>query len=138
MIDKVNDLDAAVYHTLLSTLITSGQRCTCARRVIIPDSIQGDEFLNHFIKACSAVKIGPFDQHPEPFMGSIIGHKQAIKYLQTQQDLIESGASPLLSMSLLTENTGLLSPGIMDMTHYPNPPDEEFLPFSANLSLQSF
>ncbi|KTD59601.1 succinylglutamic semialdehyde dehydrogenase [Legionella santicrucis] len=125
VIDKVNDLTAAVYHTLLSTLITSGQRCTCARRVIIPDSVQGDEFLEHFIKVCGSVKIGPFDQHPEPFMGSIIGHEQALKHLQTQQKLIESGGKPLLSMSLLAENTGLLSPGIIDMTHYPNPPDEE-------------
>ncbi len=125
VVDKVDDLTAAVYHTLLSTLITSGQRCTCARRVIIPDSVQGDEFLKQFIKACDSVKVGPFDQQPEPFMGPIIGHKQALKHLQTQQQLIESGGKPLLSMSLLAENTGLLSPGIIDMTYYSNPPDEE-------------
>lgn len=125
VIDEINDLSAAVYYTLLSTLITSGQRCTCARRVMIPDSIQGDEFLKHFIKACTSIKIGPFDQLPEPFMGPIISHKQALKHLQSQEKLIESGGTSLLSMSLLAEYTGLLSPGIIDMTHFPNPPDEE-------------
>lgn len=125
VVDEINNLTAAIYHTLLSTLITSGQRCTCARRVIIPDSALGDEFLKGFIKACRSVKIGPFDQQPEPFMGPIISHKQALMQLQTQEKLVKSGGKSLLSMSLLAENTGLLSPGIIDMSHYINPPDEE-------------
>lgn len=125
ILDKVDDLNAAVYNTLLSTLISSGQRCTCARRVIIPDTLQGDEFLNRFIKACRAIQIGPFDKQPEPFMGPVISHAQALKHLHSQKILIESGAEPLLQMTLLTENTGLLSPGIIDMSHFKNPPDEE-------------
>ncbi|KTD00383.1 succinylglutamate-semialdehyde dehydrogenase [Fluoribacter gormanii] len=125
VIDEISDLNAAVYHTLLSSLLTAGQRCTCARRVIIPDSHQGDDFMNHFIKTCSSIKIGPFDQKPEPFMGPVISHEQAIKHLHSQKKLIESGGSHLLSMALLAENTGLLSPGIIDMTHFENPPDEE-------------
>lgn len=125
VIDEVSDLNAAVYHALLSTIITAGQRCTCARRVIIPDSTQGDEFLNRFIKMCSSVKVGPFDQKPEPFMGPVISHAQALKHIHSQKKLIESGGTPLLSMSLLAEDTGLLSPGIIDMSNFENPPDEE-------------
>ncbi|MBI2785230.1 MAG: succinylglutamate-semialdehyde dehydrogenase [Legionella longbeachae] len=125
VIDKINDLNAAVYHTLLSTLLTSGQRCTCARRVIIPDSHQGDEFLHRFIKMCQLVQVGYFDQQPEPFMGPVISHTQALKHLHKQKKLIESGGISLLHMQLLADNTGLLSPGIIDMSHYPNPSDEE-------------
>lgn len=130
IIDEVSELNAAVYITLLSTLITAGQRCTCARRVFIPNSHQGDEFLKLFIKACTSIKIGPFDQNPEPFMGPVISHEQALKHIQSQNKLIDLGGNPLLSMTLLAENTGLLSPGIMDMTHCNNVPDEEiFAPF---------
>lgn len=125
IIDEVIDLDAAVYNTLLSTLITAGQRCTCARRIIIPDSSQGDEFLNRFINLCSSIKIGPFDQVPEPFMGPVISHEQALKHIHSQQKIIDAGGSPLMSMKLLIDDTGLLSPGIIDMTHFVNPPDEE-------------
>lgn len=125
VIDEVSDLNTAVYHTLLSTLLTAGQRCTCARRVIIPDSPQGDEFLNRFIKTCSSIKVGPFDQKPEPFIGPVISHIQALKHIHSQKKLIESGGTSLLSMTLLAEYTGLLSPGIIDMTNVKNPSDEE-------------
>ncbi len=125
VIDEISNINAAVYHTLLSTLLTAGQRCTCARRVMIPDTVQGDAFLKRFIKACQSLKVGPYDQQPEPFMGPVISHDQALKHLQSQKKLLESGGESLLSMSLLAENTGLLSPGIVDMTKVINPADEE-------------
>lgn len=125
VIDELNNLDAAIYNTLLSTLITAGQRCTCARRIIIPDSAHGDEFLTRFINACQSVKVGPFDQQPEPFMGPVINHKQALKHLNSQKMLLEAGGKSLLPMTLLAENTGLLSPGIIDMSTVKNPADEE-------------
>lgn len=86
IIDEVSDLNAAVYTTLLSTLITAGQRCTCARRVFIPNSHQGNEFLKLFIKTCTSIKIGPFDQSPEPFIGPVISHEQALKHIQSQKN----------------------------------------------------
>ena len=130
VIDEISNLNGAVYQTILSTLITSGQRCTCARRVMIPNSHQGDEFLQRFLKACASVRVSPFDNQPEPFMGPVISHVQALKHLHAQKKLIESGGESLLPMRLLAEYTGLLSPGVIDMTQVNNPPDEEiFAPF---------
>lgn len=125
VLDEVNDLHAAVYQTLLSTFISSGQRCTCARRLIIPDSHQGDDFLKHLLKATESIKVGPFDYQPEPFMGPVISNAHALNHIKNQTKLTQLGGQPLLSMTLLKESTGLLSPGIIDMTHVPNPPDEE-------------
>lgn len=139
VLDKVSDLNAAVYQSLLSTLITAGQRCTCARRLIIPNSAQGDEFLTRFIQACKSVRIGPYDQQPEPFMGAVISHVQALKHLHAQKNLIQLGGESLLSMELLADYTGLLSPGIVDMTNVANPPDEEiFAPFVQIYRYESF
>lgn len=126
VIDEINDLNAAVYQTILSAFITSGQRCTCARRVMIPDTSLGDEFLDRLIKASKSLKTGPFDQNPEPFMGPVISSMQALKHLHNQKQLISQGGTSLLPMELLAEYTGLLSPGIMDMTLASNPPDDEF------------
>ncbi len=127
VVDEVKNSDAAIYNTLLSTLLTSGQRCTCARRVMIPNSAFGDAFLERFIHLCSELHIGPYDQKPEPFMGPVISHLQALRHLHAQKLLIDAGGVPLLQMELMKEYTGLLSPGIIEMTAVPNPPDEEFL-----------
>ncbi|MDI9818412.1 MULTISPECIES: succinylglutamate-semialdehyde dehydrogenase [unclassified Legionella] len=125
IVDNVKNVNAAVYHTLLSTMITSGQRCTCARRVFIPDTTAGDEFLSQFIEACKRIKIASFTSQPEPFMGPVIGPEHALMHLKAQQKLILMGGKALLTMTLITENTGFLSPGIIDMTEVANAPDEE-------------
>lgn len=139
VVDEITNIQAAVYHSILSTLITSGQRCTCARRVIIPDTPMGDIYLQQLINAFSSVSISPFDNDPQPFMGPVICHDQALKHLQAQQRLQQSGGESLLSMKLLVENTGLISPGIMDMSAVNSPPDEEiFAPFIQVYRYQHF
>jgi succinylglutamic semialdehyde dehydrogenase len=125
VLGEVHDLDAAVYQTILSSFITSGQRCTCARRVMVPDSSLGDEFLHRLIRATQALKVAPYDTSPEPFMGTVISYVQALKNLHAQKTLIDLGGSPLMPMSLLKDYTGLLSAGIIDMTSVINAPDEE-------------
>ena len=139
VIDNVEHIQAAVYHTLLSTFITAGQRCTCARRLMIPDNSMGDLFLNHFLEAGSALRVGPFTHKPEAFMGPVISHAHALRHLNAQHALQKLGGRSLLTMNLLTESTGLLSPGIMDMTDVINPPDEEiFAPFVQVFRYQGF
>lgn len=126
VIDEISDIKAAVYLTLLSTLITSGQRCTCARRLMVPDTKEGDAYLQQLIKAFQTVAIGPFDKDPQPFMGPVISYEQALKHLKAQEQLQNLGGTSLLSMTLLSKNTGLLSAGLIDMSSVSNPPDEEF------------
>jgi succinylglutamic semialdehyde dehydrogenase len=139
IIDEIDDIDAAVYTTLLSTLITSGQRCTCARRVFVPFSGTGDAFIERLIHAYERVKIGAFTEAPEPFMGPVIGAQHALNHLKAQTRLINLGGTPLMAMSLLRENTGFLSPGIIDMTQVALSPDEEiFAPFTQIYRYREF
>ncbi|WED44494.1 succinylglutamate-semialdehyde dehydrogenase [Legionella cardiaca] len=139
VIDTIQNLNAAIYHTLLSTMITSGQRCTCARRVFIPNNNAGDTFLAHFINACKQIKIAPFTQQPEPFMGPVISHEHALMHLKAQEGLIKLGGQSLLKMTLLEKNTGFLSPGIIDMTEVINAPDDEiFAPLCQVYRYDSF
>ncbi|KTD08127.1 succinylglutamate-semialdehyde dehydrogenase [Legionella jamestowniensis] len=139
IIDTVNNMEAAVYHTLLSTMITAGQRCTCARRLFIPNTSHGDKFLSQLIQACRQLKVAPFTHKPEPFMGPVISHEHALHHLKAQEHLIELGGNPLLTMSLIKENTGFLSPGIIDMTGIKEAPDEEmFAPISQIYRYETF
>lgn len=130
LIDTVDNTKAALYHTLLSTLITSGQRCSCARRLLIPNNKAGDAFIDQFLLACQRIKIGSFTSQPEPFMGPVISYTHAKKHLHAQDKLLDLGGKPLLKMRLLKEKTAFLSPGVLDMSSIKQVPDEElFAPF---------
>ncbi len=139
VVHEVKNITAAVYQSLLSTMITSGQRCSCARRLLIADNPTGDDFLNRFINACRKIKIGAFTEQPEPFMGPVINYSQALLHLKAQQKLIDVGGLSLLKMSLMAERSALLSPGIIDMTKVNDVPDEEiFAPFVQIYRYQDF
>ena len=125
IIEKVNDIPAAIYQTLLSSFITAGQRCSCARRVFIPNTAYGDDVLNQLITASLNIKIGAPDDLPEPFMGPVISSHHAEQHLKSQKKLQQLGGKTLLNMALVRERSSLLSPGIIDMTTVDKPPDEE-------------
>lgn len=139
IIDEPGNIDAACYQTILSAFITAGQRCTCARRIFIKDDLQGTRFLTKLVNTSKKIKVGAYTDTPEPFMGPVISHEHAMAHIQKQQQLIDAGGNSLLIMSLLRENSGLLSPGIIDMTEVNNPPDEEiFAPFLQVYRYQNF
>ena len=130
VIDNVKDIKAAVYHAMVSSFVTAGQRCTCARRIFIKNDAQGDQLLKSFKEASKSLIIGPYNQQPEPFYGTVISHKHAISHLKSQQKLLDAGAEPILKMSLIHENSGFLSPGIVSMSNVSEVFDEEiFAPF---------
>lgn len=120
----VNNIDAAVYHTISSAFISSGQRCTCARRLIVPATAQGEKFLLRLVQVTLEIQIGC--DVDEPFMGPVISSQAAQKLLHVQAELIAAGATPLLIMRHLQANTGFVSPGIIDVTNANNVPDEEW------------
>ncbi|MCH9763810.1 MAG: succinylglutamate-semialdehyde dehydrogenase [Gammaproteobacteria bacterium] len=123
--DNITNIPAAVYNTLLSSFLTTGQRCTSARRLIIPDSPTGKQFLQQLLTATQALKIGAPNKTPTPFMGPVIHKNQAQKLINVQKNLITLGANALLEMQYIQDNTALISPGILDMRSVYNPPDEE-------------
>ena len=123
--NQLENIPAAVYNTILSVFLTSGQRCTSARRLIIPNTPTGKKFLKQFIMASQALRIGSPKNQPEPFMGPVIHAAYAKHHLNAQQKLISLGAKPLLTMQTPDENSAFLSPGILDMQDINNPPDEE-------------
>jgi succinylglutamic semialdehyde dehydrogenase len=126
VVEHVQNLKAAVYHTLLSSFITSGQRCSCARRILIQNNQEGDDFLALLLKSSKALRIGAYHQDPEPFMGPVISQTQALYLLEVQKKLRQMGAHSLLDMKLLQENSALLTPGILDMSSVSQNLDEEY------------
>ncbi|MBS3804932.1 MAG: succinylglutamate-semialdehyde dehydrogenase [Oleiphilaceae bacterium] len=128
IVQGARNTDAAVHHTILSAFLSAGQRCTCARRLLVPRGKKGDEFLDRLVEVSSALKVGEYDADPQPFMGGVISVAASDRLLQAQADMKEAGGRPLLEMKRLQEGTPLLSPGIIDVTGIETRDEELFGP----------
>lgn len=126
IIDEITDIDAVVNLTIQSAFVSAGQRCTCARRLIIKNGTEGDAFIQRLVEVTRALVVGQWDAQPQPFMGGVISLNAAQQILQAQQRLIDLGATPLLSVTQPDANSSLLSAGILEVTGVSNVPDEEY------------
>ena len=114
VIGSIKDIDKAVDITIQSAYLSAGQRCTCARRLIVQRGNMGDQFLKKLAEKIKTIKVGHYKDKPEPFMGPVINEQAANKLLEAQKKLIKLGAKPLLKMEKL--NASLLTPGLIDVT----------------------
>lgn len=126
IVDQVADVDAAVYTIVQSAFISAGQRCTCARRLLVPQGQWGDALLARLVQVAGQLRVGRFDEQPAPFMGSVISLQAAAQLMQAQQDLLAGGATALLAMTQPQVSSALLTPGILDVSAVAERPDEEF------------
>jgi len=125
IVDQVQDVEAAVYTVIQSAFISAGQRCTCARRLLVPEGPWGDAFLTRLIEVTKTIQVGAFDQQPAPFMGSVISLGAARGLLDAQEHLLATGAVALLEMTQPASQSALLTPGILDVSDVADRPDEE-------------
>lgn len=125
IVRNVSNIDAAVYDIVQSAFITSGQRCTCARRLFLENNAQGDAILARLLEVTAQLQVGDYAAEPQPFMGAMISAKAAADMVRAQNDLIDAGAKPLLRMKQPDHNLGFVTPGIIDVTSVDNMPDIE-------------
>ncbi|QNM98616.1 succinylglutamate-semialdehyde dehydrogenase [Chitinimonas koreensis] len=125
IVQDVANVDAAVFQTIQSAFISAGQRCTCARRLLVPRGAAGDAFLARLVEVAAQLRVGRWDDAEAPFMGAVISLAAAHRLLVSQADLIGKGAVPLLEMRRLEADTALLTPGILDVSAVANLADEE-------------
>jgi succinylglutamic semialdehyde dehydrogenase len=119
------DEDAAAYAIVQSAFITAGQRCSCARRLILPTGTAGDAQLERLTGMTAAIRVGAYRQRPEPFMGPVISDTAAERLMAGKNDLLAHGARELVEMRPAGPRPALLRPGIVDVTDVPDRPDEE-------------
>ncbi|GAA5138002.1 succinylglutamate-semialdehyde dehydrogenase [Thalassotalea piscium] len=125
IIKDVSDIDAVVHDIIQSAFITTGQRCTCARRLFIESGEKGDAIIAKLVASTAALKIGYFDDEDQPFIGSMISEKAALGLVAAQEQLIALGGKTLLALTHKEVNTGFVTPGIIDVTNIAEMPDEE-------------
>jgi succinylglutamic semialdehyde dehydrogenase len=139
VVHKLHDLDAAAYWTIQSAYITAGQRCSCARRLIVIDDRDGVSFIDRLTSMIQRIVVGRFSDVPEPFMGPVISDAAATRLLDAQADLIRKGGRPIVEMKSIGPRAAMLWPGLIDVTEIENRADEElFGPLLQLIRVKNF
>ncbi|GAB1148789.1 succinylglutamate-semialdehyde dehydrogenase [Shewanella algae] len=126
IVKGISDIKAAVHEIIQSAYISSGQRCTCARRLYIEKGEQGDALIAALVAAVKAIAVGPWNAEPQPFMGSMISEAAAKGMVAAQRNLQNLGGVSLVELTHIESGTGLVSPGLIDVTEVIELPDEEY------------
>ncbi|NIC05739.1 succinylglutamate-semialdehyde dehydrogenase [Billgrantia bachuensis] len=128
VIKDVHDQDAAVLTILQSAFLSGGQRCTCARRLIVPEGQVGDHLLDALVDAIARLRVAGQFAEPAPFYGGLVSPEAAQGLLKAQDDLEALGGVVLARMECLEPGTSLLSPALIDVSGLPVPDEEHFGP----------
>lgn len=123
LVTECADIDAAVHCIVQSAFITAGQRCTCARRLILVESRQNARLVERLVEASRKIQVGLPDD--DVYYGPMVSEHAAKQLLAAEQSLIALGGKSLLAMHSPLDGVPCLTPGIIDMTGVDKVPDEE-------------
>ncbi len=134
------DADAVAGIVVMSAFVTSGQRCSCARRLIVPEGAEGDRVVEAVAALMDRLVVGRWDSTPEPFMGSLISERAAEGVQNATADLYDAGARVLKGSGWVdTERSrAFVHPGMIDTTGVDVPDEEIFGPILQVRRVASF
>ena len=115
------DAQAAANLIAHSAYATSGQRCSCARRLIVPEGEAGQAIIDALAALAPSIAVGPATQTPEPFLGPLVNALSADRAVKFEQGLVALGAKPIVPVK---RDGAFVHPALIDVTGL-NPPDEE-------------
>lgn len=125
IVEPVERTQAALFATLFSAFVSSGQRCTCARRLILPKGDWGDDYLEQLISASRKLTVAAGVSEPQPFMAAVIS-ADAVTHLQHGIQLLQQvGGSIMLPPRILNDNQTLMTPCVVDMSASSQALDDE-------------
>ena len=114
------DLAQAVIECARASFATTGQRCTCTRRIIVHESIF-KPFTAAFAKVASTLIVGDPQgvAGEQPFMGPLIRQESVDAALRFQQELQSSGGEIVLEATEMDSptNGSYITPGIVRLPH---------------------
>ena len=123
IVKDAQDIEAVVHDIIQSAFVTTGQRCTCARRLFLENNETGDAILKRLVEVTKQIKSGNYDDE-DAFVSSLISEKAALGLMNAQQELINLGGRVLVEMKH-TKGTGFITPGIVEVTGVNEIPDDE-------------
>jgi succinylglutamic semialdehyde dehydrogenase len=133
------DAQAAAALVVQSAFVTTGQRCSCARRLILPRGPAGERVIEAVLALAGRLRIGAPDATPEPFMGPLISARAAEAARAAVAALVGQKATVLRD---LEQPDGLgpafVTPAVLDVTGITAPDEEVFAPLIQAIRVEDF
>ncbi|UQA63118.1 aldehyde dehydrogenase family protein [Polyangium aurulentum] len=113
------DLRQAAIEIVRSAFVSTGQRCTCTRRLVVHRAV-ADKLIRGIVEAATRLSVGDPLADPQPFMGPIISAAARDAVLRDQARFSASGAEVVLPSRALESSTGghFLSPGVVRVERF--------------------
>lgn len=118
------DLRQAVVECVRCAFLSSGQRCTCTRRVVVHRAV-ADRFIAAFVEAARSISVGAGDAVPVPFMGPVISREARDAVLAFQRECAARGEAVLLESRALPGDGWFVTPGVLRAPRFERATDRE-------------
>ena len=132
------DAETSAATIVQSAFITTGQRCSCARRLIVPEGVEGNAIVEAVHTLASRLRIGAWDDAEEPYMGPLISARAAQNAIDAVAALKAKGAKCLLPFERLERSDAFVTPGMYDVTGIDAPDTEIFAPILQVIRVPDF
>lgn len=133
------DAEAVAGIMVQSAFITTGQRCSCARRLIVPEGPQGDAVIEAVAALSDRLIFAPWNSATEPYAGPLISERAAQAALQALQQRIDLGAKVVRASGPVGNLPGaFVRPAIIDVTGLNVLDEEMFAPFLQVIRVPTF
>lgn len=111
------DLRQAAIECARSAFATTGQRCTCTRRILVHESV-ARPFLQAFCSMASTLLVAP-GFSPEPaFMGPIVSEAAANAFLDGQRRLAAQGGRVLVAATRMDRPGWFVTPSVVEVDRF--------------------
>ncbi len=132
------DITAAAKVAALSAFASSGQRCTCARRIVVTDGPWAQPFVDALASEARRMTVGAGDAEPEPALGPVISVEQGRVVQASQERMMGAGCGVLVRLAKQGDNDAMLSPGLLDATGVALEDEETFGPLSVVVRVRDY
>lgn len=110
-------LKQAVVECVRASFATTGQRCTCTRRIIVQREIS-EKFIPAFCKATSTLIVGAGNSKEPVFMGPLVSEAAVNDVLKFQVELVNNGGQILVEATKIDRPGHFISPGVVQVDKF--------------------
>jgi succinylglutamic semialdehyde dehydrogenase len=121
---NARDIHSAAAIAVQSAYMSAGQRCTCARRLIVEDGKQ-DELIEAISRLIDRIIVDHPHATPAPFMGPVIDNASADHLQDAFLDLLGKGGRAIRRLDRKSDERPFLTAALIDVTDVERRPDEE-------------
>jgi succinylglutamic semialdehyde dehydrogenase len=133
------DVEEAAALAAQSAFITSGQRCSCARRLIVPEGTFGEALVAEIAGIADALPIGAWNETPEPYIGPLVSDRAAEAARGQVARLVALGAREIRALAPVgNRRPAFVSPAMLDVTGIAAPDEEIFAPVLQVIRVPDF